>query len=63
VGKILYLEEETMKLQRKVTQGNFSSALIGLGMIVAPLSASALTIDINTYVTGSVTAANATVAT
>lgn len=51
-----------MKLQRKVTQGNFSSALIGLGMIIAPLSASALTIDINTYVTGSVVAGNATVA-
>ncbi|GAB1720521.1 MAG: Protein of unknown function DUF1555 [Nitrosospira sp.] len=52
-----------MKLQRKVTQGNFSSALIGLGMIIAPLSASALTIDINTYVTGNPTSANATVAT
>jgi hypothetical protein len=52
-----------MKLERKVVRGNFSSALIGLGMIIAPLSASALTIDINTYVTGSVVSGNATVAT
>jgi hypothetical protein len=52
-----------MKLERKVGRGNFSSALIGLGMIIAPLSASALTIDINTYVTGSVVSGNATVAT
>jgi hypothetical protein len=63
VGETLYLDEEMMKLQRKATKGTFSSVLIGLGMIIAPLSASALTIDINTYVTGSVTAANATVAT
>jgi hypothetical protein len=52
-----------MKLEWKVGRGNFSSALIGLGMIIAPLSASALTIDINTYVTGSVVSGNATVAT
>ena len=37
--------------------------LLGLGMVGAPLSASALTIDINTYVTGSTAAGNATVAT
>lgn len=51
-----------MKLKRKTMQNNFSSALIGLGMVIVPLSASALTIDINTYVTGSVVAGNATVA-
>jgi hypothetical protein len=52
-----------MELERKTLQNNFSSALIGLGLVIAPLSASALTIDINTYVTGSVVSGNATVAT
>ena len=53
-----------MKLNRNITKYNFlTNALIGLGIMVAPLSASALSININTYVTGSPVSGTATVAT
>ncbi|MDN5935483.1 MAG: PEP-CTERM sorting domain-containing protein [Nitrosospira sp.] len=53
-----------MKLGRVIARTKIiASALIGLGIITVPLSASALTIDINTYVAGSPASGNATVAT
>ncbi|WP_256208960.1 PEP-CTERM sorting domain-containing protein [Nitrosospira sp. Nsp14] len=41
----------------------FSAAVVSLGLITAPLSASALVIDINTYLTGNPVGSNVTVAT
>lgn len=53
-----------MKLDRVITRAKIiASALIGLGMTAVPLSAWALMIDINTYVTGSPASGTATVAT
>lgn len=53
-----------MKFNRVATGSKFTaSMLIGLGIMAGPLSASALSIDINTYVTGSTVSGNATVAT
>ena len=41
----------------------FSAAVVSLGLITAPLSASALVIDINTYLTGNPVGSNVTVTT
>lgn len=53
-----------MKFNRIATDSRFTaSMLVGLGIMAVPLSAAALSIDINTYVTGSTVSGNATVAT
>lgn len=53
-----------MKFNRTTTGTKFiTGALMGIGIMTIPLSASALMIDINTYVTGSPVSGTATVAT